>query len=69
MPWEAEKNMFQRIVTFVKEVSVELKKVTWPTFDELKSSTAIVIVVVFILAVFTGIIDQALNWLIKLVFT
>jgi preprotein translocase subunit SecE len=69
LPWEAERNMLQRALNFVREVWVELKKVTWPTFDELKSSTAIVIVVVFILAVFTGIVDQALNWLIKLMFT
>jgi preprotein translocase subunit SecE len=69
LPWEAENNMLQRVITFVKEVWVELNKVTWPTFDELKSSTAIVIVVVFILAVFTGVVDQILNWMIKMVFT
>ena len=57
--------MKEKIVNFVNDVVKEMKKVTWPTRDELKESTNIVIVVCLILAAFTYVIDMAITTLMK----
>lgn len=43
--------------TLSNEVVVELKKVTWPTAQETRGATVVVIVTVFIMAVFLGLFD------------
>jgi len=60
--------MKERIVTFFNETKTELKKVTWPSRDELKQSTRVVIIATFLMAVFIGLVDQILSRIIKLVF-
>ncbi len=57
--------MKEKIINFVNDVVKEMKKVTWPTRDELKESTNIVIVVCLILAAFTYVIDMGITSLIK----
>lgn len=57
-----------KIKKFTKEVSVEMKKVTWPTKDQLKESTGVVCVMCIILTVFTFVIDQVVTNLMELVF-
>ena len=42
-----------------------MRKVTWPTRDELKESTKIVIVATFVVTVFIGIIDQILTLIVR----
>jgi len=42
-----------------------MRKVTWPTRDELKESTKVVIVATFIVTMFIGVIDQILVLLVK----
>ncbi|MBW1809985.1 MAG: preprotein translocase subunit SecE [Deltaproteobacteria bacterium] len=39
------------------EVVVELKKVTWPNAQETRGATVVVIITVFIMAVFLGVFD------------
>ncbi|MCE9626456.1 MAG: preprotein translocase subunit SecE [Candidatus Eisenbacteria bacterium] len=53
---------------FVKDVRVEATKVSWPTRDELRDSTVVVIVTVLLVAAFVGIVDQALNRAVALIF-
>ncbi len=60
--------MLDRIKTYLVETKVEMKKVTWPTRNELKDATRVVILATFLLTVFIGIIDQILSGIIKLVF-
>jgi preprotein translocase subunit SecE len=50
---------------FLADAKVELKKVTWPTRKELLSTTAIVIVLVLLVALFLGIVDLGLLKIIK----
>ncbi|MFC1800095.1 preprotein translocase subunit SecE [Candidatus Eisenbacteria bacterium] len=52
--------MFEKIKKFVKEVKVELTKVTWPTPSELRATTTVVIITTFIMTVFIGIVDFGL---------
>ncbi|MBI5808708.1 MAG: preprotein translocase subunit SecE [Ignavibacteriales bacterium] len=60
--------MKEKIINFVNDVVKEMKKVTWPTKDELKESTSIVIVVCLILAAFTYIIDMGITFIFKGIF-
>ncbi|HDL64276.1 MAG TPA: preprotein translocase subunit SecE [Proteobacteria bacterium] len=53
-----------KIVQFVKEAKIELKKVKWPTRKELIDSTKVVLATSFILAAFIGGIDFVLSQLI-----
>jgi preprotein translocase subunit SecE len=50
---------------FLREVKTELKKVTWPSRKDTLSGTALVLVAVFIIAFFLGIVDSGLSNLIK----
>ncbi len=60
--------MFERLVKFIREVRNEMRRVSWPSRDEVRESTTVVIVIVLILAVFIGLVDRALSFLISLVF-
>ena len=57
--------MKEKIVNFVNDVVKEMKKVTWPTRDELKESTTIVIVVCILIAIFTYAIDMSVSQILK----
>ncbi len=54
---------------FLREVKTELKKVTWPSRKDTLSGTLVVLVAVFIIAAFLGIVDSGLSnvikWLLK----
>jgi len=50
---------------FLREVKTELKKVTWPSKKDALSGTVVVLVAVFIVAFFLGIVDWGLSNLVK----
>ncbi|NOY88465.1 MAG: preprotein translocase subunit SecE [FCB group bacterium] len=58
----------KKIEKFLREVMAELRKVTWPTKDELVGSTIVTIVVSLIIAVFIGIVDRILSFIIQAIF-
>ncbi len=60
--------MKEKIINFVNDVVKEMKKVTWPTKEELKESTMIVIVVCLILSAFTYVVDMAVTIIFKGIF-
>ena len=53
--------MFKKIFKFLREVRLEMKKVTWPTRKEVTGSTGVVIVTVMIVAIYLGIVDNILQ--------
>jgi preprotein translocase subunit SecE len=57
--------MFEKIIKFLRETRAEMKKVTWPTRDELIGSTKIVIIATLVVTLFIGIIDQILTLIIR----
>jgi preprotein translocase subunit SecE len=57
----------KKIIQFLKETRFELKRVTWPSRKEMLAGTTVVLIIVFIVAVFLGIVDLALSKLIKMV--
>ena len=46
---------------FLKDVRAEIAKVSWPTREELRDSTLVVIVTVLIVAAFVGVVDRILG--------
>lgn len=61
------KGFIDKTLQFLREVKVELKKVTWPTRKQTLGSTAIVILLVMIISLFLGIVDIGLSNLIRVV--
>ena len=59
------KSKFEIAKQFIREVKTELKKVTWPSRKDTLSGTAVVLVAVFIIAIFLGIVDSGLSNLVK----
>jgi preprotein translocase subunit SecE len=58
----------EKIKKFLKEVVAELRKVTWPTKDELIGSTIVTIIVSLIVAIFIGIVDRILTLGVRAIF-
>lgn len=59
------RDIVPRSVTFLQEVWAELKKVHWPSRKETYAATAVVLVVICIVAIFLGIVDLALSTVIQ----
>ena len=57
--------MFGRISTLLGEVRSEMLKVTWPTRDELVTSTSVVLSVSFFMAVFIFFADAILSFVMN----
>ena len=60
-------NIVQTTIQFLREVKIELKKVTWPSRKQTIGSTAVVIALVLIISMFLGIVDIGLSNLIRVV--
>ena len=61
-------NVFYKPINFLREVKLELSKVSWSTREELIGATAIVILVTSLLAIYIGSIDALLSKALSLVF-
>ena len=64
----SESGIGQRLIRFLREVWIELQKVAWPTWEELKGSTLVVIVAVIVISIFIGIVDFGLSRIMRVVF-
>ncbi len=53
---------------FVRGVRSELKRVNWPNRDQLQQSTAVVLIIVLVLAAFVAFWDYVFYHLARLVF-
>jgi len=54
-------SIIRAIGDYIRDVRVEMSKVSWPSRRELRDSTLVVIVMVFIMAIFIGIVDRGLT--------
>ena len=63
----ARGTIFQRMSRYFRDVSSELKKVTWPTRAEFIKYVGVVLIFVAIFAVVVGIMDFGLVNLLQLV--
>ena len=58
---------FDAIRQFLREVRIELKKVTWPSRKDTIYATIVVLICVFIFGFFLGLVDLGLSRLVRLV--
>ncbi|MBR9976076.1 MAG: preprotein translocase subunit SecE [Bacteroidetes bacterium] len=58
--------MKDKITEFINGVTKEMKKVTWPTKDELRDSTTVVLVSSLVIATFIFVVDSLLTQIMKL---
>ena len=59
--------MVKKINQFLGDVKSEMDKVSWPTWDELRSSTYVVLTLSFILIIFLFVIDFVLAKILNIV--
>lgn len=60
--------MLKRTRSFLTDVRVELKKVSWPSRQDTIASTGVVLVVVFIISFYLGFIDILLSRMVTSLF-
>jgi preprotein translocase subunit SecE len=58
--------MLNKVKEFFREVKTEVKKVVFPTKEELIGSTWVVIITVLIISLFLGIIDLSLSKIVAM---
>lgn len=56
------------ILDFTRDVRAELRRVSWPNRDQLRQSTAVVLIVVITLGIYVTVWDYIFQFLSNLVF-
>jgi preprotein translocase subunit SecE len=56
-----------RLKTYWDETMSEMKRCTWPTWDELKGSTVVIFICMAILGAFTFVVDVAFSKVLSLI--
>jgi len=62
---ESLKQPVTRSVEFLQECWIELKKVHWPSRKETQAATIVVIIGVTIVALYLGLVDFVVSWIIR----
>lgn len=47
----------QRSATFLQQVRGEVRKVTWPTWEDLRKSTIVITILVIVIGIIIGLMD------------
>jgi preprotein translocase subunit SecE len=59
---ETVKGWPQRVRNYVEALRMEMRRVTWPSKKQVRATTVVVIVTVFVFAVYFAIVDWILNF-------
>ena len=59
---EAVKSWPQRVRTFFDGLRMEMRRVTWPSRKQVRATTIVVIITVFVFGAYFGIVDAVLNF-------
>lgn len=54
---------------YVREVRVEIRKVSWPTWEDLRRSTVVIIIIVVLVGAIIGLMDLLFQWILIDVFS
>jgi len=57
--------LFDRIKDFFSGVRFEMKKVNWPTWDDLRSSTGVVLIFSIFITIFIALVDLGVGTLVR----
>ncbi len=64
---EAKPGLFQRIQEFFDDIISELRKVTWPTRDDLMASTKVTLFLLLVMAAIVFVYDRVFGFLVMLI--
>ena len=53
-----------KLIKFFKETKAEMKKVTWPTREQLVHNTLIILIFIIITCIILSLCDGAFSWLL-----
>ncbi len=56
--------MFEKLRQFLNEVSREMRKVSWPSREEVWESTQVVIAICLVITAFIGLLDWLISTLV-----
>ncbi|MCX8007888.1 MAG: preprotein translocase subunit SecE [Coriobacteriia bacterium] len=56
-------NVFKRISKYFSDVRQEMKRVVWPSREEVVNSSIVVVVTLLFFIAFTFVVDTASSWL------
>lgn len=59
------KKIFYSTIRFLREVKIEMKRVSWPTKKDVRNYTIIVIVLSVLVGVYLGGLDLLLKWILS----
>ena len=57
--------MLEKAIQFLKDVRNEVKRVTWPSKKEAMGGTGVVLVAVFLISIFLGLVDTLLSKIVE----
>ena len=55
----------KRFIQFLKEARAELRKVSWPTWDDVTRSTVVVFVTVVLFTLFVYFVDDSISFILE----
>jgi preprotein translocase subunit SecE len=56
---------YKRFIVFLRDVKAEIKKVTWPSKNEVYSTTVVVLIATAFFGVYLYLLDLLFSWLIS----
>lgn len=59
---DERKGVVASATDYIRDVRVEMSKVSWPSRTELRQSTMVVIVMVILVSIFIGVVDRGLTY-------
>ncbi|MGD0300797.1 MAG: preprotein translocase subunit SecE [Bryobacteraceae bacterium] len=54
-----------QVKNYFEELQMEMRRVTWPSWKQVRATTAVVIVAVFAFAAYFAVVDQVVNSIIQ----
>ncbi len=55
----------EKAKSFINDVIVEMRKVSWPTWEQLVNSSVVVIVISALFTLFIFVVDQIVSFVVK----
>ena len=55
----------QQTKSYIEEVKAEMKRVSWPSWTQVRATTGVVIAAVFLFAAYFAVVDGFVNWAIN----
>jgi preprotein translocase subunit SecE len=65
---EGARSWITRVKDYVDELKAEMRRVTWPTSKQVRATTAVVIVTIFLFAAYFAAVDLLLGRAINQIF-